>query len=101
MKQIVLVLAAALAGCAASPEQMARQSDIEVCRFTMGGSDKAVADAEAQRRGLNCTAYYPAIVERIRAEKAAADYQRSIAPPQERKCITVYRGRGDYDTVCN
>jgi hypothetical protein len=83
MKNTALSVAAGLllAGCAATPQQMAQQSNWDVCRFTMGGPHSQVAQNEASRRGLDCTPLYPAIAAQMQAQSAAiANFQRSIAP---------------------
>lgn len=43
-----------LAGCASSPEYVARQSNWDVCRLTMGGPHSGAAEAEARARNLDC-----------------------------------------------
>lgn len=81
MKYLALA-AVLLAGCAATPEQMAQRSNWDVCRFTMGGPHAKVAESEAQRRGLDCQPLYPAISAQLQNQNAAtANFLRSIKPP--------------------
>jgi hypothetical protein len=73
-----------LAGCASmsTPEYVARQSNWDVCRFTMGGPHARNAEVEAQRRGLDCRPYYGAIQQKNANDAAAIrSFQRAIAPP--------------------
>lgn len=80
--KLATLTCALLAGCAFTPQQMARQSNYDVCRFTMGGPHSAVADAEARRRGLDCSSMYGAIAAQEQARNAAtANFLRSINPP--------------------
>jgi hypothetical protein len=82
MRIALFAAVAALAGCAATPQQMAQQSNWDVCRFTMGGPHSQVAEYERQRRGLDCTPYYPSIAAKLQAENAAvANYLRATQPP--------------------
>jgi hypothetical protein len=100
-----LIAAAMLAGCAATPQQMAQQSNWDVCRFTMGGPHSQVAQNEASRRGLDCAPLYPAIAAKMQAENAAiANFQRSINPPpaplpRQTNC-TSYRVGNTIQTDC-
>lgn len=81
MKLALLLSVLVIAGCAATREQMAAQSNYDVCRFTMGGPHSQVAHFESQRRGLDCTQYYGAINARMQAESAAtAQFINSIDP---------------------
>lgn len=107
MKYPITIAAVLLAGCAASPQQMAQQSNFEVCRFTMGGPHSSVAQAEANRRGLDCREYYPAIQGQLQRENAAVGNALQMlnrppppAPVMPQSCRTVYKGNGIYDTVC-
>lgn len=97
--RIAVLLSALLAGCAATPEQMAQESNYTVCRFTMGGPHARVAEYERQRRSLDCAPYYGAIAAKLQAESAAtSNLQRAIAPPPRQRppkpveCRTVYSG---------
>lgn len=90
-----------LAGCAATPEQMAQQSNWDVCRFTMGGPHSRVAEAERERRGLDCTPLYPAIAARMQADNAAvSNFLRATQPRQNTNCTTMAMGGGVYTTNC-
>jgi hypothetical protein len=98
---VLLVLG--LVGCAATPEQMAQQSNWDVCRFTMGGPHSAVADAERRSRGLDCSPLYPAIAAKIQAENAAmSNYLRSIQPPPPPRSVhcNSYRIGNSVQTDC-
>lgn len=100
-----LAVTLVLAGCAATPEQMAQQTNWDVCRFTMGGPHKHVAEYERQRRGLDCTPLYPAIAARLQAESAAiANFQRALQPPQQpirpMTSCTSYRVGNTVQTDC-
>lgn len=79
-----LIPLALLAGCAATPQQMAQQSNWDVCRFTMGGPHAQVAEYERQRRSLDCTPLYPAIAAQAQAQNAAvANFLRATQPQQQ------------------
>lgn len=70
-----------LAGCASSPDYVARQSNWDVCRLTMGGPHARAAEAEAARRGVDCQPLYPAIQGKMANENAATqNYLRSLQP---------------------
>jgi starvation-inducible outer membrane lipoprotein len=103
----ILAIALALAGCAASPQHMAQQSNWDVCRFTMGGPHQQVAEQERRNRGLDCAPYYPAIQQRLANESAATyNMQRALqpapqqAPPQPIVCQSNRAGNS-VQTVCN
>jgi hypothetical protein len=83
MRAIFILAAAALTGCAATPDRMAQQSNWDVCRFTMGGPSAHVAEQEAQRRGLDCAPLYPAINARQQNQNAATNslIQQLKGPP--------------------
>jgi hypothetical protein len=105
MRLAILTAAALLAGCAATPQQMAQQSNYDVCRFTMGGPHSAVADAEARRRGLDCASMYGAISAQEGARNAAtANFLRSINPPPRQQSAplncTSYRMGNSIETSC-
>jgi hypothetical protein len=105
MRALLLIPALLVAGCAATPQQMAQQSNWDVCRFTMGGPHSQVAQHEAQRRGLDCTPLYPAIAAQMQAQNAAtANFIRSINPPpaqfpRQTNC-TSYRIGNTVQTDC-
>lgn len=104
--RLAILTAAVLAGCAATPQQMAQESNWNVCRFTMGGPHSQVAQQEAQRRGLDCTPLYPAIAAKLQAENAAvANFQRAINPPMQpfprQTNCTSYRMGNTIQTSCN
>jgi hypothetical protein len=95
--RFVLFLPALLAGCATQiPADQA--SNWDVCRHMMGGGQYAVvAQQEAQRRGLDCAPYFPAIIQQRQAESAALqDAARYFAPrpmqlpppPMQTNCTT-------------
>ena len=83
MRALLLIPALAIAGCAITPQQMAQQSNWDVCRFTMGGPHSGVAQNEAGRRGLDCAPLYPAIAAKQQADaQALANFQRALNPPR-------------------
>lgn len=103
MRSYVL-LAAVLAGCASSPEYVARQGNFDVCRLTMGGPHARNAEAEAHRRSLDCAPLYPAILGR-QAQESATTQQfinntRAAPIPLQRSC-TSYRVGNTVQTDCN
>jgi hypothetical protein len=80
MRLAILAAGLVLAGCASVPAEQA--SNWDICRFTMGGPNAAVAQREAHRRGLDWTPYYPAINAKLANENAAtASFLRQINPP--------------------
>jgi hypothetical protein len=105
-RPLAILLALLLAGCAAAtPEQMAAQSNFDVCRFTMGGPHAAVADAEARRRALDCQPYYPAIQQQQANQNAATqNFIRSMQQPapviQPTVNCTSYRIGNTVQTRC-
>jgi hypothetical protein len=107
MKLALVVLAAALAGCATnSPEYVARQSNWDVCRLSMGGPHSSAAEAEAARRGLDCRPYYGAIQGQMQRESAVL--QQMLAPrPAPAPAIAPamycrsYRVGNSVQTDCN
>lgn len=100
----LLLIPVLLAGCAATPQQMAQQSNWDVCRFTMGGPHSQVAHNEARRRGLDCVPMYPAIAAKLQAEnEALANFQRTLNPPRAyRPAVncTSYRLGNTVQTDC-
>jgi hypothetical protein len=103
--RIAIVLSAfALAGCITmAPQEMARQSNYDVCRFTMGGPHAAVADNEARRRNLDCSQMYGAITARERANNDAVNnYLRATRPPPPAHPVncTSYRVGTTVETTC-
>lgn len=85
MRIAIGLAALALAGCA-GPRPAAEFSNIDICKYTMqGGQNATVAQAEANRRGLDCTRYYGAIQAQRNSEAAAlqnaANYFNRPAPP--------------------
>lgn len=111
MKTAAMILLLALAGCAISPERMARQTDWEVCRLSMSQMQGAVAAAEAKQRGLDCAPLYPAIAAQEMATSAAMAnmlhaaqpmFQRQpvYVPPPAINC-TSQRFGTRVDTTCN
>lgn len=70
--RLLLIPALLVAGGCATEIPPGQVSNYGICEYTMGGGNNArVAQAEAARRGLDCTAYYPAIAAQ-RANSAAA-----------------------------
>jgi hypothetical protein len=106
MRKYFIIGVAALAGCAASPQQMAQRSDWDVCRFTMGGPSSSIAEQERQRRGLDCRPLYPAIAAHMQAQNAAtANLIRSMTPPPPAQpagpvSCTSYRVGNQVQTDC-
>lgn len=98
-----------MVGCA-SPEYVARQSNFDVCRLTMGGPHSAAAEAEARNRGLDCAPLYPAIQAKQANENAAINnYLRSmqqplgVTPLQTNPTVNCqsYRSGNTVQTHCN
>jgi hypothetical protein len=80
-RELAMAAAVALAGCATPAHEA---SNWDICRYTMGGPNAAVAQQEAQRRGLDCTPYYPAINAKLANENAAVgNFIRQINPPMQ------------------
>ncbi len=96
-----------LAGCVTmAPQDMARQSNYDVCRFTMGGPHSQVAHDETRRRNLDCTPYYPAINARMQAQDAATQnyinsLNRQQAPMRPPVQCRSYRVGNAVQTDCN
>lgn len=67
--RLLLIPALLVAGCAMTPQDMAQQSNYDVCRFSMGGPHSRAADYEIQRRGLRCD--YGSIAAQESARSAA------------------------------
>lgn len=100
MKSACVLTLVALAGCAGSPDYVARQSNFDVCRLSMGGPHAAYADAEARNRGLDCRAYYGAILARQQQENAATQqYINSLRAAPPVTCRSVRMGN-TVNTVC-
>lgn len=96
MRLLCTVLAmGALAGCAPltwqdSQDYVARQSDFNVCRLTMGGPHSQMAQHEAHNRALNCPQYYGAILQQQAQQDAAIqNYINSTKPPPAVHCTTT------------
>ncbi len=103
---IAAAFAAALSGCAMSPQSMAGESNFVVCRFTMGGPHSQVAQQEAQRRALDCAPLYGAIAAQNQAQNAATNNlvnalnpPAQVVPAQPRSCRS-YRVGNDIRTDC-
>lgn len=99
----VLLACLVLGGCASSPEYVARQSNFDVCRLTMGGPHSRAAEEEAARRGVDCRPLYPAISARQAQENAAVQqYINSTrpAPISPSKSCTTYRAGNTLQTDC-
>jgi hypothetical protein len=85
MRAIFILAAAALAGCAAKPQQLRetapQASDFKICRaaFLAPQDVASIAKEEAQRRGLDCTPYAAAILQNEQMSDAAKnDFIRSL-----------------------
>jgi hypothetical protein len=68
MRLMILAAAAALAGCATQPtfdQRLAAASNVDVCEAALfGPGDQAPrVQGEANRRGINCQDYMPAIIQ--------------------------------------
>lgn len=105
MKLLALSAVVLLSGCAVSPQEMARASDYEVCRMSMGNVNGPAAHQEASRRGVDCRSYYGAILAREQAQNDAVNnYLRSIQPQQQQQrrvyCRSVRVGN-QVNTVCD
>lgn len=104
MKLWTIGVALLLAGCA-SPDYVARQSNYNVCRLSMGGPHSRYAEAEASRRGLDCRQYFGAIQQQQANENAAIqNYLRSTQPapaPRPPVNCTSYRIGNRVETQCN
>lgn len=102
--RLLLLAPLLLVGCAITPEQMAERSNIDVCRFTLGGPFAKIADAEVARRSLDCAPLYPVIAARMNAQNAATQNMlRNInqpAPPRPINC-TSYNTGYSIQTQCN
>lgn len=96
--RFLLIPALLVAGGCATQTPPGQVSNYGICEYTMGGGNNArIAQAEAARRGLDCTAYYPAIAAQ-RANEAAAlnNAARFFAPrpapamqfPQQTNCTS-------------
>jgi hypothetical protein len=81
--RLLLIPALLVAGGCAAPVPASQVSNYELCQYTMaGGRDAQVAQAEATRRGLDCTAYYPAIAAQRAREAAALESAARYFQPQ-------------------
>ncbi len=104
MRLAIFLAPLALAGCITmAPHEMARQSNYDVCRFSMGGPHAAVADGEARSRGLDCSQMYGAITARERANNDAVNnYLRATRPPPPAHPVncTSYRVGNQIETTC-
>jgi hypothetical protein len=80
--RFLLIPALLVAGGCTTQTPPGQVSNYGICEYTMGGGNNAlVAQAEATRRGLDCTAYYPAIAaQRARESAALENAARYFAP---------------------
>lgn len=108
MRGLLIISAAVLAGCATSPQQMAQETDWNVCRFTMGGPHSRVAESERQRRSLDCTPLYPAIAaQQANLNAATQNYLNATRPPppmsapRQMHCNSVRTSNNTVQTICN
>jgi hypothetical protein len=107
MKLWILAIAMLLASCA-SPEYVANRSNWDVCRLSMGGPHARHAEAEAQRRGVDCRRFFGAIQQQQANENAATqNIQRALqpaprppAPPRSVQCRSVVTGN-TVQTMCD
>lgn len=102
MKLVSFALAVTLTGCAAP---MHERSDYDVCRLTMRGLWVAEASQEARRRGTNCQALYPIIIQGEAANNAATMQLLQMmrpAPPAPASTMTCdsYRYGNRVETTC-
>ena len=106
MKFLPVLAAVVLSGCAATPQEMAQQSNFDVCRFTMGGPHSQIAHNEMQRRKLDCAPYYPAIAAQQANQNAAlqnfinATQKPAAAPPRPPVSCTSRRTGNTVQTDC-
>jgi hypothetical protein len=111
MRAFPILFVVLLAGCSATPEQVAQalpqMSNMEICKGVMiaSGQKAAMAQGEASRRGLNCAQYFGAIQQQDANQNAAINnYLQSINPPQTLRptmnCRS-YRVGSDVRTDCN
>jgi hypothetical protein len=96
--RLLLLVPALLAGCATQTDPTT-VADIDLCRYQLrGGNNAMVAQQEAQRRGLDCRPYFPAIAAQDQAQDAAAaNFFNSMSQPrrpmpQSRSCTTQRLG---------
>jgi hypothetical protein len=86
-------------------------ADVRLCEFTLYGNNdqQMIAQREANRRGLDCRQYYPAIMARrqqqTRALQDAAQFFNRPPPPppplpQSQNCVSRIVGNHVY-TNCN
>lgn len=105
MKRPLMILSLCLAGCASSPEYVARQSNWDVCRLTMGGPHSGAAEAEARARNLDCKPMYPAIQGKMAQENQATGQAiqqltpQPVYPARPATCRTVRIGNS-LETQC-
>jgi hypothetical protein len=104
--RLLLLVPALLAGCATQTDPTT-VADIDLCRYQLrGGNNAMVAQQEAQRRGLDCRPYFPAIAAQEQAQNAAtANFLNSMNQPrrpvpQMRSCNS-YRLGNTIQTDCN
>jgi hypothetical protein len=110
MKFAALTAAALLAGCAApitvTTAQLAAASNWDACRYTtMGGTLAPMAQAEVNRRGVDCGPIYQAMTQQRANEAAAlnnaAQYFNRPPPPLPRTTnCTSYRYGNQVETTC-
>lgn len=104
MKTFLSLVALSLAGCAAPMVPVGTVSNFDLCIMTMrGGNDAMTAQEEAARRGVDCTAYYPAIqAQQARQDAAAQQFFNSLRrpPPPPRVNCTSDRYGNRTHTTC-
>jgi hypothetical protein len=89
MKIALVLLPILLYGCSATPEQVAAQSDYEVCRLTTVPVHANVAEQVRLRRGIDCVPYYPVIRARLEAQNAAINNMRAAIQPAPQQAYQV------------
>jgi hypothetical protein len=108
MKLVLLTLVAALAGCAApitvTTAQLSAASNWDACRYTtMGGTLAPMAQAEVNRRGVDCSPIYQAMTQQRANEAAAlnnaAQYFNRPPPPRPMNCTSTRWGN-QVETTC-
>jgi hypothetical protein len=95
--KLAVLAALVLAGCANTPAT--EVADMDLCRYQLrGGNNAMVAQQEANRRGLDCRPYFPAIAAQEQAQNdATANFLNSMSQPrrpapQMRSCTTQRLG---------
>lgn len=107
MRSLLLIPALLSAGCATTQTDPRQVSNWDICAYTMnGGNDAAVAQAEANRRGLDCAPYYQAILARRQAQSQALQNAANYFAPRPAPAPTMmncssYRIGNTVQTDCH